>query len=195
MNTAAPSLRIITDPNAKNAAGEPIQPFTLSYDPSGILHVRMSIGNFGDAPWNSGDPVLHPDFYNVIDGKFMLKNGLEIIVKGQGGEIKKVRPILCDAGETMRMSEFSGPPANEPFFRGFVISPGYYNATTENNIYAIDGPAGDIVLGPLPDGRYSVDVIIDPDNATNSRVVESGFFDAVSQIALMRTALKIKGPK
>jgi hypothetical protein len=196
--TAGPNVSIVTT-GFTDANGDFREPFSITVLPDGRVAVSVTLINTGDVAWASGTPTQFPERFVLVGGvKWNLVGLLKVDVTTNSGDlITSSMPMLYDVGDIFPLQDRTIFPSHESdSFDGFWLSPQWGYPLTENNVGAVDQPAGTIVLpSGTPAGTYRVSVTIDPNFWYGINSSWSGQFTTDGTAATLKTALKRTGRK
>lgn len=193
MKATAPNLRIVTE-DLVDLYGDAVPKFKLNVTSDSYLEFQCSVINDGDEPWCSGDPATFPERYLSLT-PYNLAGFIRADVFSGTKLVASAAPYLFDADSTVPVAGAIPPPSRDSFV-GFWIDPNWVNLTTENNVGAIDMPAGNIRFdSPLPPGDYKLEITLDPNNWWGQfKKYSQAFTIAGTQVTAFR-ALKTSGKR
>lgn len=196
--TSGPLVSIVTT-GFTDGLGDFREPFSVKVLPDGRIAVSVTLINTGDAPLFTGNPLDFPERYVNIGGKWNLVGLLSFKVTTMSGDpVVTYMPLLYDVGDIFPITAADkGTYTEMPYpFTGFVLTNGWGNPLTENNVGAVDQPAGTIVLpSGTPAGTYKVEATVDPNFWYGINSNWSGTFTTDGTTAVLKSALKRTGKK
>lgn len=191
--TTGYNLSILTTP-VTDFRGDVHDPFGVSVLPDGRIAVNVTLINTGESNWESGDYVLHPEWYqHPAEGNYLLTGLIRVEVTTLGNQqLMATEPALYDVGDNFPLddpmvypyTELSGPVP-------FVLSAHWANPLTENNTTVTGEQAGMIVLPTgTPAGTYRVNVTLDPYNRYGAAATWTATFSTTGAAITSESVLK-----